>query len=151
MTDINGTPVLPLAQELDRLIEQIEAEERLALHRTAELHAGGLDIDHIHHQYLGSLNSVACHAQMRELHSAMLKVHRKIQQRHQQAIHQCRVLLTRFKSGRYGEEDIADAITRMRSLYHRMKQEHALIEEERQKIMAEHQAFIASLSPAQEC
>lgn len=151
MTDINGTPVLPLARELDGLIEQIEAEERQTHHHVAELQASGLDIDHIHHQYLGSLNSMACHAQMRQMHGAMLKVHRKIQQRHQMAIHQCRLLLSRFGSGSYTDEEMAEAINRMRALHRRMRSENALVEEERKKILAEHQAFVASLIPAREC
>lgn len=145
MTDANGTPVLPLAQELGRLIEQIEFEEQRCSQRAAELHSSGCEIELLHRHGVASHNALPTHIHLQELHGAMLKVHHKIRQRHQVATHQCRILLERFKAGQYAESEIAEAIRRLKGLYLQMKRENAFIEQERQKILAEHQAFLASL------
>lgn len=148
MIDNNGQAATSLVAQFDALVTQIEGEERrseVALHPQLP----DQDIDQLHQIMLTSANSLAHHQQMKQLHSAMLKVHRKIHQRHQLALHHCRLLQSRVRTGAYSDQELVEIVRGIHALLLRIRRENELVIRDRIKIKAEHDAFMASLPPRQ--
>lgn len=148
MIDNNGHTAVSLVAQFDALVAQIEAEERrseVALHPQLPEQ----DIEHLHQIMLASANALANHQQMKQLHSAMLKVHRKIHQRQQLALHHCRLLQSRVRTGVYSDQELVEIVRGIQALLLRIRRENELMIRDRVKIKAEHDAFMASLPPRQ--
>lgn len=146
MIQANDTATGTLISRFDSLVTEIEAEER----KSAEVIAPQPpvpDIEKIHQSMLASANALATHTQMRQLHSAMFKVHRKIHQRHQLALHHCRLLQSRIRGGGYSGQELVEIVREIQHLLVRIRRENELMIRDRAKIKAEHEAFIASLPP----
>ena len=144
MIETYGRTDASLTAQFDLLIQQIESEERRSYAATHPI-APVQDIDQIHHQMLATTNALATHARMCEMHSAMFKVHRKIHQRHQLALHHCRLLQLKVRAGAYETVEVTEVIREIHNLLARIKWENELIERDRLKIKSEHDAFMASL------
>ncbi len=148
MTDSNGQAAISLVAQFDALVAQIEGEARrseVALHPQLPEQ----DIEHLHQIMLASANALVHHQQMKQLHSAMLKVHRKIHQRHELALHHCRLLQSRIRTGGYGDQEMVEIVRGIQALLLRIRRENELVIRDRVKIKAEHDAFMASLPPRQ--
>ncbi|MDH4158182.1 MAG: hypothetical protein OEW00_13000 [candidate division Zixibacteria bacterium] len=75
----------------------------------------------------------------------MFKVHRKIEKEHELAVQRCHHIAAQLRAGLYSEVEISFEISRVRDLFASIRGEHAHIESERRKILAEHNALVKSL------
>ncbi len=146
MASANSQDISSLATQFDALVLEIEAEE----HQSAQAlqpPPPERSIEQEHQAMLASANALLPHYQMKQLHSAMLKVHRKVHQRHQLALHHCRLLQARVRSGGYGQDELQEIVRDIQQLLLRIRRENELMVIDRQKIKAEHDAFLATLPP----
>lgn len=145
MLDTNGRAASSPEAQFDLLVLQIESEERRSFAATHSV-APAIELDRMHRQMTSSANALATHMQMREMHSAFFKVHRKIHQRHQLALHHCRLLQVKVREGAYEGNEFTDLFWEIQTLLVRIKLENESIERDRIRIKSEHDAFMASLS-----
>lgn len=142
----NGQASTSLSAQFDALVTQIEAEEAQsasALHPPLPEE----DIEHQHRIMLASANALASHQQMRQMHAALFKVHRKIHQRHQLAMHHCRLLQARVRGGGYDDQELLEIVREVQGLLVRIRHENEQMVRDRMRIKTEHAAFMASLPP----
>lgn len=146
MNRTNDQAMPSLKTQFDALVQEIEREERQssqALHPQPPERS----IEDEHRAMLASANSLLPHLQMKQLHSAMLKVHRKVHQRHELALHHCRLLQAKVRAGGYGQDELQEIVRDIQQLLLRIRRENELMVIDRQKIKAEHDAFLATLPP----
>lgn len=142
----NGESSVSLAGQFDALVAQIEAEEAQsasALHPPLPEE----DLEHEHRIMLASANALASHQQMKQMHAAMFKVHRKVHQRHQLAMHHCRLLQARVRTGGYSVQELREIVREVQRLLVRIRHENEQMVRDRTRIRTEHDAFMASLPP----
>jgi hypothetical protein len=144
MIEADGRSDISPTTQFDLLVQQIELEERRSYAATHPI-APNKSIDQIHHQMLATMNVLATHDQMRSMHIAMFKVHRKIHQRHQLALHHCRLLQVKVRAGAYDSVETIEVIREIHTLLARIRWENEMIERDRLKIKSEHDAFMATL------
>lgn len=146
MLETNGRAASSPSAQFDLLVLQIESEERRSFAATHPV-PPVVELELMHRQMASSANALAPHMQMREMHSAFFKVHRKIHQRHQLALHHCRMLQVKVRGGAYDGNELGELIREIQTLLVRIKVENESIERDRARIKSEHDAFMASLSP----
>ena len=136
---------VPAAQELTHVLDDILAEERRFRARRQAMETNDQRLDEKHRLLVDKLGARGDHQRLRQVHEALFKVHRKIEKEHELAVQRCHHIAEQLRAGLYSDVEISCEISRVRDLFAIIREEHARIERERRKILAEHNAIVMSL------
>jgi hypothetical protein len=135
-----------VGEELIRLLDEIINEERSFRASLNEMEKDHFYLEETHELMADRLDrKIDEHRRLREVHEAMFKVHRKIKKEHELALQRCYLVSERVKGGYYSDRETAMEIARLRDVLSRIREEHASMRQEREKIIAEHEALVRSL------
>jgi hypothetical protein len=126
-------------EDLRQLVQQIVAAEESFTSRSQQMRGDDLELEERHRKVVERLGREGAHCQLRAAHEAMFKVHRKIAQEHQNLIQHCLTVSRRFRMSMYTEPELIAELARLRLVYQRIQNDHDHIEEERKRILTEHE------------
>ena len=134
-----------IKQRLHDVIAELIGEERDFEQRCkeAEIDDGHLAKEHAY--AVNRLGEIGDHAKIRSAHVAMFKVHRKIRQHHRTLIKHALSISSRLEGDHLSEREIKWELRRVQEALVRTKLEHQVIEQERRKILQDHQSIVKRL------
>lgn len=135
-----------LKRQVSRLIDRIVAEENSFLQRLSAMRIDQNSLEDVHEQLVGTYGNRPDHSRLRELHEAMFKVHRKIRSEHDRALHRILSLGSKVAQDLIPEAEVREEVVGLERLLKRISADHALLETERKRILAEHEASMRNLS-----
>lgn len=134
-----------LKLQFSRLIDQIVAEENGFLLRLSSMRIDQGALEEVHERLVGKYGERPDHVRFRALHEAMFKVHRKIRSEHDRAIQRSISLGSKVANGLLPETQVMQELKGLELLLKRMKADHSLLERERKRILAEHEASLRAM------
>lgn len=126
--------------ELRRLLEAILADETAFREQRGVMNHDEAEMEQLHERMRLLPSADTRHAQLRDVHDAMFKVHRKLLREVHRTTDYCRQLLVRLNQGHLSDpelkRELAGALVARESLHQKLDR----VEQERKQIVAEHRA-----------
>ena len=134
-----------IKQQLQDIIVQFVDEDHLFEKRCLQAEIDDRRLAKEHAYAVNRLGDRGDHAKIRSAHEAMFKVHRKLRKRHKELIRHALALSSHMEGEQMSEREIAWELRQAQEALAQMKLEHQVIEQERRKILRDHQSIVARL------
>jgi len=134
-----------LHQRLAELIRDILEEEQDFQVRSRQMRIDQETMENMHTSVKHRHVHESRHADLCAIHEAMFKVHRKIRLNHNGFLAYCRRLTAKLDSGEVNDLEVETELAYLADVLRTMKREHETLENERKRILEEHEAFVKSL------
>jgi hypothetical protein len=134
-----------LKDELLCLLDELAREEQLFHSSIADIESNGHGLEEKHYLLVDQYGGEEGHRQLKQTHEAMFTAHRKINIEHEMALQRCDHVGKQVRAGLYSEAEMAMELARAGDFLRHIKREHACVFHERQKILADHEAFVKAL------